>query len=84
MRVTRQPLAIRGGRVAVPEAPGLGVELDMKKVAEAHKLYQSRGPHQRDDAAAMQFLAPGWTFDPNRPVSVRPPSGGAAVENRRL
>ena len=25
----------------------------------------------RDDAAAMQFLIPGWTFDPKRPAFVR-------------
>jgi glucarate dehydratase len=25
----------------------------------------------RDDAAAMQFLVPGWTFDNKRPCLVR-------------
>jgi glucarate dehydratase len=25
----------------------------------------------RDDAKAMQFLAPGWKFDPKRPCLVR-------------
>jgi len=25
----------------------------------------------RDDAAAMQHLVPGWTFDPKRPCLVR-------------
>jgi glucarate dehydratase len=25
----------------------------------------------RDDAAAMQYLIPGWRFDPKRPCMVR-------------
>ncbi len=66
-RLTREPLEIRGGRLALPPAPGLGVELDMEQVAAANKLYQACGPHCRDDAAAMQHLRPGWTFDPKRP-----------------
>jgi len=66
-RLTRDPLQIRVGRIAVPEAPGLGVELDMEKVSEAHELYKRRGARERDDAAAMQFLNPGWSFDPKRP-----------------
>jgi glucarate dehydratase len=66
-RLTRQPLEISGGRVALTEAPGLGVELDMEQVAAAHKLYQACGPACRDDAAAMQHLRPGWKFDPKRP-----------------
>jgi glucarate dehydratase len=66
-RITCEPLGIRGGRIAVPTTSGLGVELDMEQVTQANKLYLSRGPQQRDDAAAMQFLQPGWSFDPKRP-----------------
>ena len=75
-RLTREPLEIRGGRIAVPDAPGLGVELDMQQVERAHKLYQSRAPQKRDDAAAMQFLRPGWSFHPKRPClsTLTPPS----------
>jgi glucarate dehydratase len=69
-RLTQAPLEIRGGRIAVPQAPGLGVELDMDRVALAHQLYQ-RAPAERDDAAAMQRLHPGWTFDPKRPCLAR-------------
>ncbi|SCC08964.1 glucarate dehydratase, partial [Bifidobacterium bohemicum] len=25
----------------------------------------------RDDAKSMQYLIPGWTFDPHRPAMVR-------------
>lgn len=70
-RLTCRPLRIQGGRIAVPEAPGLGVELDMGAVERAHQLYQGMGLGARNDAAAMQYLVPGWTFDPKRPCLVR-------------
>jgi glucarate dehydratase len=81
-RLTREPLEIRRGRIDVPQAPGLGVELDMEQVAAAHKLYNDCGAHQRNDAAAMQFLTPGWTFDPKRP-SLGAAARRAAMEKRR-
>jgi len=67
-RLTRQPLQIRGGRVEVPKTPGLGVELDMVEVEKAHRLYKQHGLGARNDAVAMQYLVPGWTFDPKRPA----------------
>jgi glucarate dehydratase len=67
-RLTRQPLQIRGGMVQVPKKPGLGVELDMVEVDKAHQLYLQHGLGARDDAAAMQYLIPGWTFNPKRPA----------------
>ncbi|HET9025123.1 MAG TPA: enolase C-terminal domain-like protein [Burkholderiaceae bacterium] len=70
-RLSRAPLQIRGGKVAVPTVPGLGVELDMAEVDKAHALYLKHGLGARDDAAAMQYLIPGWTFDPKRPCLVR-------------
>jgi glucarate dehydratase len=70
-RLTKEPLVIRGGKVAVPAAPGLGVELDMGEVERAHALYRQHGLGARDDAVAMQYLVPGWTFDPKRPCLVR-------------
>jgi len=70
-RLTTSPLRIRGGRIAVPDAPGLGVELNPTKVDEAHALYARAGVGARDDRAAMQYLIPGWTFDPKRPTLVR-------------
>jgi glucarate dehydratase len=66
-RLTKEPLEIRDGFIDVPDAPGLGVELDMEKVVEANRLYLNCGLDARDDSAAMQFLQPGWTFDPKRP-----------------
>jgi glucarate dehydratase len=70
-RLTKAPLEIRGGKVAVPTVPGLGVELDMEEVEKAHALYRTHGLGARDDAVAMQYLVPGWTFDPKRPCLVR-------------
>ncbi len=55
----------------VPKKPGLGVELDMGEVEKAHALYKQHGLGSRDDAVAMQYLVPGWKFDPKRPALVR-------------
>jgi glucarate dehydratase len=67
-RLTKQPLQIVGGQVQVPKQPGLGVELDMVEVEKAHQLYLRHGLGSRDDALAMQYLIPGWTFNPKRPA----------------
>ena len=64
-------LQIRGGYVEVPKKPGLGIELDMAELEKAHALYQQHGLGARDDAIAMQFLVPGWKFDPKQPCLVR-------------
>jgi glucarate dehydratase len=70
-RLTQQPLQIVGGCVQVPQQPGLGVTLDMAEVEKAHQLYLQHGLGARDDAQAMQFLIPGWQFNPKRPALVR-------------
>jgi len=70
-RLTKEPLQIKGGMVQVPQKPGLGVELDMDQVMVANALYQKHGLGARDDAQAMQFLVPNWTFDNKRPCLVR-------------
>lgn len=66
-RLTTEPLRIVDGAVAVPERPGLGIEPDMDRILQAHELYKKIGTGARDDAAAMQFLVPGWTYDPKQP-----------------
>jgi len=70
-RLTQDPLQIVGGQIAVPTTPGLGVELDMVEVEKAHQLYLQHGLGARNDAIAMQYLIPGWKFDPKRPCLVR-------------
>jgi glucarate dehydratase len=67
-RLTKEPLRIEGGLVTVPTRPGLGVELDMAEVEKAHRLYLEHGLGARDDAVAMQYLVPGWKFNPKRPA----------------
>jgi glucarate dehydratase len=70
-RLSKDPLPIRGGRIALPDRPGLGIELDMEQVAKAHEAYRSLDLDARNDAIAMQYLIPGWTFDNKRPCLVR-------------
>lgn len=70
-RLTKDPLQIVGGQIAVPTTPGLGVELDMAEVEKAHQLYLQHGLGARNDAMAMQYLIPGWTFNPKSPCLVR-------------
>lgn len=70
-RITKEPFQIRDGKLTVPKTPGLGVELDEDKLMEANRLYQSLDVTQRNDAMAMQFLIPGWEFDPKKPALVR-------------
>ena len=69
--LTREPLKIAEGMIDLPKRPGLGIEIDELGLARAHKLYQQHGLGARDDAIAMQFLIPGWKFDPKRPCMVR-------------
>jgi len=69
--LTKEPLQIVNGHVQVPQKPGLGIELDMGAVEQAHQLYLQHGLGARDDAAAMQYLIPGWKFDHKRPCMVR-------------
>jgi glucarate dehydratase len=69
--LTKNPYRIVNGQIVLPEAPGLGIEPDMERITKAHKLYQEKGLGARDDALAMQYLLPGWTFDNKRPCMVR-------------
>jgi glucarate dehydratase len=66
-RLTREPLQIKGGVVQVPQRPGLGVDLDPEQLEAAHTLYKRLPSGARDDAAGMQCLIRGWTFNPKRP-----------------
>jgi len=70
-RLTKEPLVIRNGFLRVPDRPGLGIEIDHAQLEQAHELYLRRGLGARDDAVAMQYLIPGWKFDPKRPCLVR-------------
>jgi glucarate dehydratase len=69
-RLTKEPLQIVDGKLKVPDRPGLGVEIDREQIESAHSLYNTMGLGARDDAKAMQFLMPGWKFNPKRPCLV--------------
>ena len=71
-RLTQEPLKIIGGKIRIPDRPGLGVGVDMAQVEDAHRLYKEHGLSGRNDAAAMQYLIGGWVFDNKRPCFVRP------------
>ncbi|MFF3615394.1 enolase C-terminal domain-like protein [Streptomyces sp. NPDC002580] len=70
-RLTADPPRIVGGEIALPDAPGLGVRLDMDRLLAAHELYLQEALGARDDAAGMRRLVPGWEFDAKRPALVR-------------
>ena len=59
------------GKLQVPQGPGLGVGLNMERVMEANALYDKLPSHDRDDAAGMRYLIPGWKYDHKRPCLVR-------------
>lgn len=66
--LTKNPLQIVNGRIALPDRPGLGVELDWAALEQAHRLHQQLPSGARNDAVAMQYLVPGWQFDRKRPA----------------
>jgi glucarate dehydratase len=55
-------LPIRDGAVAVPDGPGLGVELDRGALALLNRRYEESGLLRRDDEVEMQKRVPGWRF----------------------
>lgn len=65
------PFRYEGGSIAVPDGPGLGVELDLEKLEHYSQLYREvggypydRDPHRPDWYAVLPN--PRWA-DPNRP-----------------
>lgn len=43
----------------------------MDQIHRAHELHRKLPTGARNDAAAMQYLIPGWTFDRKRPAMGR-------------
>ncbi|MEU6350604.1 glucarate dehydratase family protein [Streptomyces sp. NPDC047072] len=60
--VLTERLVFEGGKVTVPDAPGLGVELDHGKLELLHRrwLDDDGSLRERDDAAAMRVAEAGW------------------------
>ncbi|MGW2957869.1 glucarate dehydratase family protein [Streptomyces sp. NPDC001220] len=61
--VLTERLVFEDGRVAVSDAPGLGVELDRERLRALHRRWLDDDGtfRDRDDAAAMRVAEPGWT-----------------------
>jgi glucarate dehydratase len=70
-QLTTSPLQIVDGHIRLPDAPGLGIKPDLARIEAAHQVYMERALGARDDAVGMQYLIPGWKFDPKRPALVR-------------
>ncbi|GAA3397371.1 enolase C-terminal domain-like protein [Streptomyces roseoviridis] len=60
--VTTAP-RFRSGRLAVSDAPGLGITLDRDRLADLHRRWAEDDGRMRDrdDAAAMRAAHPEWT-----------------------
>lgn len=55
-------LPFEEGAVAVPQGPGLGVELDREALAQLHQNFLSCGLTVRDDLTEMRKVVPDWVF----------------------
>ncbi|MDN3520448.1 enolase C-terminal domain-like protein, partial [Halomonas ramblicola] len=54
-------IAFEDGSVRVPDAPGLGVELDRDALKELARNFQECGIRSRNDVKEMQKYDPAWT-----------------------
>jgi len=70
-RLTKEPMPIVDGCIAVPQKGGLGIEIDRAQIEKAHQVYLENCLGARNDAIGMQYLIPGWTFNPKKPCLVR-------------
>ena len=64
--VVVESFEFKDGAVAVPDKPGLGVELEREALSELHERYLECGLKERDDELAMQAKQPGWRFEKTR------------------
>jgi len=64
--LTRGRFEFENGSLAVPEGPGLGIELDRDALVALHESYLTVGISERDDELAMQAKQPGWAFQAQR------------------
>ena len=62
--VITRPHRFTGGALDVPDAPGLGVELDRDALGALHERWLRLGVRDRDDVAAMRVADPDWTQPP--------------------
>ncbi len=53
-------LRFKGGRLAVPRGPGLGVEIDQVALSRLHQLYRETELRDRDDTAEIRKYIPDF------------------------
>lgn len=58
--VAGTPFTFQGGSLAVPQGPGLGVDLDRDALARLHEQYLACGLRNRDDTRYMQRFNPAY------------------------
>ena len=58
--VAGEPFSFSGGAIAVPDRPGLGVELDRDALGRLHQQYLACGLRNRDDTGYMRRIVPGY------------------------
>ncbi|WP_165213138.1 enolase C-terminal domain-like protein [Streptococcus tangpeifui] len=70
--LTENPHVIKDGLIHIAkDSVGLGIKPDLEAIKKAHQLYLDNNLGARDDAIAMQYLIPDWTFDNKKPSLVR-------------
>ena len=60
------PLSFEDGAIRVPNAPGLGVEVNRDMLAKLHNQYIDCGLTERNDELEMQKIKPGWKYQKTR------------------
>lgn len=63
--IVTDPLPFVDGSIAVPSAPGLGVDVDLDKLGSLHEQYLASASVNRDDTGYMRRFFP--EFDARRP-----------------
>lgn len=58
--VVTDPIRIEDGWLTVPDAPGLGVDIDRDALTALHERWKGSTIRDRDDVAAMAVAAPGY------------------------
>jgi glucarate dehydratase len=58
--VAGEPFRFAGGALRVPDAPGLGVELDRDALARLHEQYLRCGLRNRGDTGYMRRVVPAY------------------------
>jgi glucarate dehydratase len=57
-------LPFREGKQRVPQGPGLGVALDLDRLALAAETYRKTSMRERDDTSTMRLIDPNWRYEP--------------------